>query len=149
MEDILGIIIFILFIITRTMVDRKKGMAKQQVVKKNPPAAGQKRTVSREDIPVQPRHVSFTRKPAAESLSPLSVEGKSLYESLPYMGGIEPEPESEIGKEQAGHTQTLAVLSEPEPEQADVLTYADLRKAVIWSEILQKPRFRTGLRYLR
>lgn len=177
MEDLLGIIIFVVFIALRVMGDRKKGMKKEPGQKSAPTAAEQRRAAARPQPPraQKPGRPAAapppkpTEKPAAvrkvpgpvtakgsmkpfshglPKLAPLGEgmseydklvpqEGVSDYDSLPPMEGIDPCHDS---------PETL-VLPPSDLEESETIAPVfvdpdDVRKAVIWSEILQKPRFK-------
>ena len=142
MENILGLLIFILFIVARAMMDRNRGMSKKPG-RKRPPAAVPRRTEARESPAAKPRLTPTNPRPDDEKPIPLLVEGESDDDSLPYV--VEDKKPWPPKREQTVSVQTAVAIS----EQEYALTIEDLRKAVIWSEILQRPRFRTRLRYLR
>lgn len=97
-------------------------------------------------------------KPRPMAPAPPYTAQESVYDAMPYMEGVgyelrsEPETagirlalESALEQEQAVSIETVST-----PDIQDyALTNEDLRKAVIWSEILQKPRFRTRPGYTR
>lgn len=133
MEDLIGIIIFILFIMLRAMGDRKKGMKKQPVRTRRPETPKEPVVLGKERLrPQKPEPVSLGEPEMKRESPGLSmIEGEYTYEGLTYMENQEP-----------GRVITYA--TEPEAPEADrfSLSSDDLRKAVIWSEILQKPRFK-------
>ncbi|MDX9870810.1 MAG: hypothetical protein RBT41_00145 [Clostridia bacterium] len=186
MEDILGVIIFIVFIALRAMSDRKKGMKKEPdqknaqqpepgrtttrplappraqkpvrpaaaPVKKAPEKAmparkapepvgasgGKKPTPSLQPATLGEGMSMYDRQPRYEGLSDYDrlhpLEGVSEYDSLPIMEGADPcHAPAEIGP--------VLMIDMPEPEALPLFAgQEDLRRAVIWSEILQKPRFK-------
>ncbi len=157
MEDLIGIIIFIIFIALRTIGDRKKGMER-----KRPPQQEQRRKpvpeVIQEERPEEPvpekipipgmeielpgkRRVKKAR-PAAVSPPPdekrfvqpsipFYEEGQSM-EDRGYMVGDTEERREERVLEPAPQVLAEPVIAFPSP--------AELRQAIIWSEILQKPK---------
>jgi len=156
LENIVGIIFFILFIVVRAMADRKKGMAGKPGGKKKQPAAVPGRTGTRQAGPAKTGtgYAQLEREPLRKRAEPVSAktkvvarpvpvlaEGESYYDSQSQPEGIKPEADKGLT---GGAQQDLSLSV-----QEYVLTNEDLRKAVIWSEILQKPRFRARPRYLR
>lgn len=150
MEDILGILIFVIFIVLRAMGDRKKGMKKEPIPKKPQPfieaqkpkpapIPAAKTSLEKprlERKPLEPTRLGANQKEPPRPEHKLG-EGESSYDNLPYMEGAE----------QAVQTRDLPVSVE-EPAAAAPAFFngiEDLRKAVIWSEIIQKPRFRSRL----
>lgn len=137
-ENIFGLIIFILFVIARAMADRSKGMAKKPGTTAKPPklVTMPKPAGTQAAPPAKPRRAVPSPQPQVE---------KTAYGSIPYMEELRYELRSEPETEQ-----TIFVQPEITSELQDyTLTNEDLKRAVIWSEILQKPRFRTRLRYSR
>ena len=151
LDNISGLIIFILFIITRAMMDRSKGMAKKPGTKAKRPApvTAPKPTRTQPALPAKPRSIATAPPYKTQDLA---------YDAKPYMEGVGYGLRSE--PETPGITSVLAPAPEQEqavlieavitPDKQDyTLTNEDLRRAVIWSEILQKPRFRTRPGYTR
>ncbi|PKM89726.1 MAG: hypothetical protein CVU87_04580 [Firmicutes bacterium HGW-Firmicutes-12] len=149
MENIFGVIVFVLFIALRAIGDRKKGMKKEPVKVKTRPQAGNRPIPSREE-PVGMGKPSMQKAPLERRVlepiqigqppiqltqtKPLIGEGESNYDKLSYMEGVKPEKEivretpQTVGKEY----QVRGLFEGPE----------DLQRAIIWSEIIQKPRFK-------
>jgi len=149
LEDILGVIIFVIFIVIRAMGDRKKGMKKEPVAKKAKPLIETKR------VEPAPSVKSPMGKPRLErkALEPTFMgayqkehpraqfqigEGESDYDRLPMMEGVEPDSKDKVFP-------ILEVEEQTYYETALFRGADDLRKAIIWSEIIQKPRFRTKM----
>jgi len=150
LENILGIIMFIAFIIFRGMSDRKKGMtrgpkaktadtmprAKTKPIAQSEPPRKMHPAEAKTAPPVQkqakPVRKNNTPTPPPFVVTPLWAEGEGEYESLPVMEGsigATDKVVSELG------TVAVSVVA-----NGAVLTYNDLRRAVLWSEILAKPR---------
>ena len=124
MENIFGVIIFILFIVLRAMGDRSKGMKKKAV----PPRA-------KETTPV---HATVKKQQAiAKTAAMPKADTVSSYSALPYMEGYE-------RTDNTGEVQEVAGYEENEQDfvHSYGLAAGDLRQAIIWSEILENPRFR-------
>jgi hypothetical protein len=130
--DFVVILLFILYIVFRSMGDRRRGMSREPVRKKPAPveAAGK--------IRPQEKQVPLKR---------MLPEGESAYDQLVYMEGAEPEiKEEKVEKgEEAGPASPF--YGESAGGSFAFMSGDDLRKAVIWSEILQKPRFRKPYRF--
>lgn len=152
MENILGIIMFIAFIVFRSMSDRKKGMIRGQKTKNTdtmpraktkpivqsepprkmhpaeaktaPPVQKQAKPVRKGNAPTPPPFVA----------APLWAEGEGGYDSMSVMEGTIGAAEKVVP--QLGTVAVSAVTN------GAVLTYHDLRRAVLWSEILGEPRAR-------
>lgn len=158
MEDILGVLIFVIFIVVRVMGDRKKGMKKEPAKPQTKPLiqtkkVETKKTASR-GMPVSPIKPT-TEKPRLErsALEPVFMgaqqreqqatgiqldEGESYFAKLPVMEGVEKGNEVE-------NLPILEVEKQANQETAFFLGAEDVRKAIVWSEVIQKPRFRTKL----
>lgn len=127
MEDLLGIILFIIFIVYRTMGDRRKGMERNRKPREKQPSARKKAPKAEpaaEFFPPQetvPAPVPF----------PYYEEGESM-EGSSYMEGYQEEKREERALEPEPQVLAEPVAAFPSP--------AELRQAVIWSEILQKPK---------
>lgn len=147
MEDILGILVFVIFIVLRAMGDRKKGMKKEPIPKKPKPfmEAPKPKPVpipsvntSLEKPRLERKPLEPTRPKAYQKEQPQPElqfgEGESYFDKLPYMEGAE----------QAIQPRDLPVSAE-EPAAAFFNGIDDLKKAVIWSEVIQKPRYRSRL----
>lgn len=133
MEDFIGIIIFILFMVLRTKKDRDRGMRK-----------GKKRTP--QEILVEKRQT--VKKAVKQAIAPKTPTEK--------MKGIPAQPAQIISEfpapnyEETNRTEQITV--EPMLEavnddknvalQEKTISSFDLRQAVIWSEVLDKPRFK-------
>lgn len=149
MEELLGIIIFIFFVLMRAMADRKRGMKKEPTKPRTRPAPAQTRQPVRPPVrqPVPQakpaREKPRPEMPPFEPVAPLVQygEGESAYETLPYMEGS-----SHMEREESAEAPAPSYAVEQVAPVRPVLTADDIRKAVIWSEVLQKPRFRTGYR---
>jgi len=153
LENIFGIIIFIIFIALRTMSDRKKGMNRGQKAKPVQPTTKPKskpliqaeptgphkvRPVAAKPAPPVPgRPKSIWPEPAVAPppiipKRPAHVEGESDYGKLPVMEGAPSPAPRPIPK--------LEPVAATEGTSGQLLSYDDLRRAVLWSEILAKPR---------
>lgn len=151
MEDILGILVFVIFIVLRAMGDRKKGMKKEPIPKKPKPFSEAQKPkplpipavkTSLEKPRLERKPLEPARPEAYQKEQPQPKlqfgEGESYFDKLPYIEGAE----------QAVQTRDLPVIVE-EPAVAAATFFNgidDLRKAVIWSEVIQKPRFKSRLR---
>ncbi len=160
MENFIGVIIFILFIALRAMSDRSKGMSKKAV----PPKA--KETVSPVAAPAkkQPRTAKpamsgpLTRGaapvfkqaavPKAKQVAVAPVrqteiislgEGEGGYGSLPY---LEDAGQLETAAEQQPQVDAGIYEQEEDVVNGYGLAAVDLSQAIIWSEIIEKPRFK-------
>ena len=153
MENIFGIIMFIAFIIIRSMSDRKKGMTRGQKTKTVDTTTPKAKTKSLSPIeragpsrmhraetkpaPTVQKQVKPDRKGTAPIPPPFATpavrgEGESYYDSMPVMEGTASPPKNAVPK-----LQPVAVTAVP---TGAALTHDDLRRAVLWSEILGKPR---------
>lgn len=161
--DFFTIALFILFIILRTMGDRRRGMDNKPV-RKQPPSTP-RRAVPRE-IPGEMRPVRWPEPvEVGAQPEPESVQGWSPPAPESSFEGYEPTFTERTTTEplEGEEERAQAALSKPSrkgrkdkdrgnpeeelcPAAGDEtgfgLTREDLRRAVIWSEILQKPRFR-------
>lgn len=157
MEDFIGIMIFVLFMVLRTTKDRKKGMSRNKtdgtprtrtsvetqspVERKN---AG--RQVVRSDGAGLPPAKGLVQESHLEKAplvrEPLLAEGQSYFQSLPPMEGISLQKEEEPPLEDTDMmVQDIVTLT----SASDLsFTPQNLKDAVLWSEILQAPRFRTS-----
>jgi hypothetical protein len=83
--------------------------------------------------PLEPVRIG-DRPTDLNKVKPRLGEGESNYDQLSYMEGTQ--PDKEIGPE----------ISNLTTQQGDIMGLfqgpEDLRKAIIWSEVIQKPRFR-------
>jgi len=135
--DLAIVFLFILYIVFRSMSDRRRGMSREPGRKRPAPAAAtgqprpqQRRVLIPEEMPLP--------------------EGGSAYDRLVYMEGAEPEEPEEKG-EKADRKQEA---DQPAPYYGEAVggTFAfisgdELRKAVVWAEVLQNPRFRNPYRF--
>jgi len=149
LEDLLVVIIFIIIAAVRTMADRKQGMTRGQKAKPvTPPRARTRPAVQAEParprkkqpaeakaVPPYPGEFQPVRKVAAEMPPPLMPpleEGQSDYERT-------------VGREVMPTTsplerEALPPVAEAEEQAVSGLSYEELRRAILWSEILGKPR---------
>ena len=170
MEDLIGFLIF-LFIVYRTIDDRKKGKQKSLSSRKKNEGRGQQV----ESAPLQDDPALFSEEQEPE------VDWDSLEDFAKKMLGVEkfmPEDEEEfiggekpVGEKQKEQNFSSELLREPEAVAEEIVSVAeiaaddlvrpvsisvakpevvcskgssftgvDLKQAVIWSEILQKPK---------
>lgn len=152
MENILGIILFVAFIIFRSMSDRKKGMTRgpkpktldtmprtkmKPLVQAEP--AGTRRMRSGETKPAPP--IQKQSKPiqqGATSAPPpfvsttKRVEEDNCYNSTSVWDDVALPVKKAVPR--------LQPVAATEVSSTSIVSYDDLRKAVLWSEILAKPR---------
>ncbi len=153
--DILWVIIFIIYIGVRTMGERKKGMERKAPTRRTPPKPPPRTPHAPQ--PVLMRHAAKSYKPVAaaaeeyDEVKPGVPEGQSDYHMLPYMEGVAPEKPAKPQEHRPKRKKEVTAYA-PELVTAGFtlnLTEDNLRQAVIWSEILQQPRFRRGQRGYR
>lgn len=144
--DFLGIILFIIFMIVSATRDRKKGMSKAKPARREPMAP---QTVRAE--PVHPEPVQRKRKtaPAQDKR-----EERRAFEQVRQGPFAAPVGEPVMSKPYLPEEESVFDMESPMEESSiDELSpvYAmghlsggpgiqELRRAVVWSEILQKPR---------
>lgn len=137
MEDFIGIIIFALFMILRTKKDRNRGMRKgkkktpQEVLiqKKHAQTQTQKKPVY--DSPViKAKQVAEQPVMPRKKQKPANVKPKKVVDK--YIG--------EKNSTDAAITNDAPVINVPQQENNSFAF--NLRQAVIWSEVLDKPRFK-------
>jgi len=151
LENIFGVVVFILFIVLRAMGDRKKGMSKKppavqkQTGPMRAPAKKQQPAAKTKTAAKPAAYGAIKAAPAptpAPAVRPFGIrvpdEGKSVYENIPYMEGYE-RPPGEMGEQEGA-------LSDADGVADQIRRYSlkptDLRQAVVWSEILARPRFK-------
>lgn len=147
MEDILGVIIFVVFIVIRAMGDRKKGMRKEPGKPQTKPLIQTKKTETKKMISsekprlerqaLEPVFMGTYQSQLPQSGLQLS-DGESYFDKLPVMEGVEKGNEVES-------LPILEVEEQTNQETAFFLGAEDVRKAIVWSEVIQKPRFRTKI----
>lgn len=142
MEDFLGILMFILYMVFAVTRNRKKGMQKDRKRKGPEPIKQVRETRVKE----QPRAVK--RGPETVHTIPKAdkpfAEGNSYYEHVETRYGL-PAQVKETAAKKDGETitETLVVSNEEQGHQPVIsLDKASILQAVIWNEILQKPRSR-------
>ena len=129
MENIFGIIIFILFIALRTVGDRKRGMNKKNDPQKPKEIAPTRAATAKKQVAPKKVIQQYIPKP----IEPLVIsEGESYYD-----GFAEPMTYS-LDERQTENPEDYGQYTEP----SYGLVAADLRQAIIWSEIIDKPRFK-------
>jgi hypothetical protein len=155
MEDIFGVVIFIVFIVIRTLSDRKKGKNKKatpQKPKATPaerPASDRKQKAAAKpgsSAPVTRRQTATTQTSRTIHSTQTTVFPQTApevrrppYASLPYPEGIVPPAASVIIQPE----ETREGDIQPEVVQRRYgLNAQVLRQAIIWNEIIEKPRFK-------
>lgn len=149
--DFLGIILFIVFMVISASRDRRKGMEKTRPARPEPIRSQPARPEPFRPEPVRPEPVPPKRKkvPALEKR-----EERRTFEPVRSFPDSIFSPKPEIGSSYLEEGMSAFDLPEPieGPSQGELSpVYAavdlsrgpgiqELRRAVIWSEILQKPR---------
>lgn len=139
MEDLIGIIIFVAFIVLRTRKDRQQNMNRQKESKtssrtvRETPSQTIAKANNRRTEPVQSVKTVKKDLPAQYKRKTPEVEG---YKAVIAEERKQPKQEKHFKTQQL-----LGDSSNKEPSNK-ILTARDLRKAVIWSEVLDKPRFK-------
>lgn len=146
MEDLIGFLIFVFFIISRVKKDRDRGMNREP--SQNASLPGQEYSWEPSYEPEPQREIEYWEEPEPADLYGQPVEQGSLldgYESMEGMG-IEATPDV-VNVEPAESNRELLSLQIREEKAIEVpitvpLSFAgmNLRQAVIWTEILQKPK---------
>jgi hypothetical protein len=172
LEDLIGIIIFIIFIALRTFADRKKGMERKRPPQQEPRRKPVPEVIREErteesapqnfpfpfPIPIPGMEMELPGRKRVKKAKPATVAphpeqtrpaqrvqpSMALYEEgrgvdgQGYMEGVTEERGEERVLEPVPQVLAEPAMAFPSP--------AELRQAIIWSEILQKPKALRGRR---
>lgn len=146
MEDLIGFLIFVFYIISRVKKDRSRGMNREP--SQNTPLPDQEYAWEPSYEPEPQREIEYWEEPEPAYPYGEQTEQRSLLDSYESMEGVGSEGTPEVvSVEPAERNRELLSLQIREEKTADMLMKSpmsaaavNLQQAVIWSEILQKPK---------
>ncbi len=134
MEDLIGIVIFVVFMVLRARKDRQQNMnRKQKKVKTAAPPVRES---------VSTKKVERINDKRTEPVYSVKTHQEKTASPKKKTAKVENFKAEQVKERQQGQDLTTLKTKEEEHNK-EVLTARDLRKAVIWSEVLDKPRFKT------
>lgn len=139
MDDIIGIIVFIIFIALRTMSDRKKGLKKGSKTRPaaTPPRQKVRPVIQAETVSKEPKKARTIWPEYNIPLSPPKMDVSRSEEGISAQGVTS---QVEIAAPAKKRKQSPPLAAAADGPHVPVLSSEDLRRAVLWSEILAKPR---------
>lgn len=148
MEDLIGFLVFVFYIISRVSKDRKRGMSRDPSQNEHLPEREFPWDVLLEPEPKQ--EIEYWEEPEPTSTYDGKTEQRPSYDGYETMEGFDVErneipAEIPVLKEDENklislpkHKKKMATAVPQAPQLSSAAM--NLRQAVIWSEILQKPK---------